>query len=98
MNVSITDKEALEILNHNWTRLVNSDYTDIELGQAQDTAIKALEVVDAIKKAFITNAVGDTLNFDIASSRCYIDTTYHILCDAYGTEESMNSWIKEYEG
>lgn len=39
----MTNKEALEILDHNWTRLVNSDYTDIELGQAQDLAIKALE-------------------------------------------------------
>lgn len=39
----MTNEEALEILDHNWTRLVNSDYTDIELGQAQDLAIKALE-------------------------------------------------------
>lgn len=39
----MTNKEALEILDHNWTRLVNSDYTDTELGQALDLAIKALE-------------------------------------------------------
>ena len=39
----MTNEEALEILDHNWTRLVNSDYTDIELGQAHDLAIKALK-------------------------------------------------------
>ena len=37
------NNKALEILDHNWTRLVNSDYTDEELGQAQDLAIKALK-------------------------------------------------------
>lgn len=40
----MTRDEALEILDHNWTRLVNPDYTDEELGKAQDVAIEALEV------------------------------------------------------
>ena len=35
--------EALEILDHNWTRLVNPDYTDEELGKAQNVAIETLE-------------------------------------------------------
>lgn len=39
----MTRDEALEILDHNWTRLVNPDYTDEELGKAQDMAIEALE-------------------------------------------------------
>lgn len=39
----MTNKDALEILTHNWTKLVNPDCTDKELGQAQDLAIKALE-------------------------------------------------------
>lgn len=39
----MTRGEALEILDHNWTRLVNPDYTDEELGKAQDMAIEALE-------------------------------------------------------
>lgn len=39
----MTNEQALEILEHNWTKLVNLDYTDEELGQALDLAIKALE-------------------------------------------------------
>ena len=39
----MTRSEALEILDHNWTRLVNPDYTDEELGKAQNMAIEALE-------------------------------------------------------
>ena len=38
----MTRDEALEILDHNWTRLVNPDYTDEELGKAQNMAIEAL--------------------------------------------------------
>ena len=45
----MTNKEALEILEHNWTKLVNPDYTDKELGQALDIAIKVLEQIDLIK-------------------------------------------------
>jgi len=41
----MTRDEALEILDHNWTRLVNPDYTDEELGKAQNMAIEALEEV-----------------------------------------------------
>ena len=39
----MTRNEALEILDHNWTRLVNPDYTDEELGKAQNMAIETLE-------------------------------------------------------
>lgn len=39
----MTRNEALEILDHNWTRLVNTDYTDEELGKAQNMAIESLE-------------------------------------------------------
>ena len=39
----MTRNEALEILDHNWTRLVNPDYTDEELGKAQNMAIEALK-------------------------------------------------------
>lgn len=40
----MTDRDkAIEILTHNWTKLVNPDCTDKELGQALDLAIKALE-------------------------------------------------------
>lgn len=39
----MTNREASEIFDHNWTRLVNPDYTDEELGKAQNMATKVLE-------------------------------------------------------
>ena len=47
----MNNNKALEILDHNWTRLVNSDYTDEELGQAQDMAIEALKLLSTIRRA-----------------------------------------------
>lgn len=38
----MNNREAIEILDHNWTKLVNPDYSDEELGEAQNLAIKAL--------------------------------------------------------
>lgn len=35
-------EKAIEILEHNWTRLVNHDYTEEELNEALDMAIKHL--------------------------------------------------------
>lgn len=45
----MTNEQALEILEHNWTKLVNPDCTDEELGQALDIAIKALEENEKLK-------------------------------------------------
>lgn len=42
----MNNEQALEILTHNWTKLVNPDYTDEELGQALDLTIKALEFIE----------------------------------------------------
>ena len=39
----MTREEAVDILEHNWTRLENHDYTEEELNEALDIAIKALE-------------------------------------------------------
>ena len=39
----MTREEAYDILDHNWTRLVNPDYTDEELGDAQNLAIELLK-------------------------------------------------------
>ena len=39
----MTNEQAIEILEHNWTKLVNPDCTDEELGQALDLAITALK-------------------------------------------------------
>lgn len=39
----MTNEEALEILEHNWTSLSNPDYTEKELCEALNLCIKALE-------------------------------------------------------
>ena len=49
----MNNKEALEILEHNWTKLVNPDCTDEELGQALDLAIKALQFAEEVIKITI---------------------------------------------
>ncbi len=46
----MTNEQALEILEHNWTKLVNPDCTDKELGQALDLAIKALQEIEGLKE------------------------------------------------
>lgn len=33
------NEEAKEILDHNWTKLVNPDYSDEELGEALDVVL-----------------------------------------------------------
>ena len=38
----MTREEAIEIFEHNWTRLVNPDYTEEELNDALNMAIKGL--------------------------------------------------------
>ena len=45
----MTRAEALDILEHNWTRLVNADYSDKELGEALNVSINALSAIDDIK-------------------------------------------------
>ena len=53
----MNNREAKEILDHNWTKLVNPDYSDEELGEAQNLAIKALEQTDKDKVfAFLDGA------------------------------------------
>ena len=39
----MTREEAMDIFEHNWTRLVNADYTEEELNKAIEMAVKALE-------------------------------------------------------
>lgn len=62
----MTNEEVKEIFDHNWTKLVNPDYSDEELGEAQNLAIKALSeptiplsVIEKIHDA-IDNAEPDT--------------------------------------
>ena len=53
--------------------------------QALDLAIKALEVVGKIKKVCYSN------------ENDFIDAVWDILCEAYGTEEDRESWLKKAE-
>lgn len=39
----MTREEAIDIFEHNWTKLVNPDYTEEELNKAIGMAIKALK-------------------------------------------------------
>lgn len=52
----MTNEEAIEIFEHNWTRLVNHDYTDEELNEALTTAIRALEDQEPKPKIFKTTS------------------------------------------
>ena len=47
----MTNEKALEILEHNWTCLLNYDYTEKELCEALDLAIKALEVTEQVNSS-----------------------------------------------
>ena len=51
----MTTQEAIDILDHNWTKVVNPDYTDEELGKVLDMAIRSLEAWEKVKEA-IKNA------------------------------------------
>ena len=81
----MTRDEALEILDHNWTRLVNPDYTDEELGKAQNMAIEALEEV-------IERKHGEwSLNIDDWFGDCY-------KCSACGEEFVLNEGTPKDNG
>lgn len=45
----MTNEEALEILEHNWTGVSNPDYTEKELCEVLELAIKAIEDIEKIK-------------------------------------------------
>ena len=39
----MTREEAIDILQHHWTQIINPDYTDEEVNEALNIAIKALQ-------------------------------------------------------
>ena len=96
------NKEAVERLNELLlctSLLSDNDHESMRVG------IKALEVVEKIKKVYVTsykNFLGNLENGfmeEMATPVFYHDVAYcinNILCDAYDTEEMM-SWFKEYE-
>lgn len=56
----MTKEETIDIFEHNWTRLVNHDYTDEELNKALTMAIEALEQEscgDCISREWIKTAI-----------------------------------------
>lgn len=60
--------------------------------EALHVAIKAIEVVDKIKKAYID--INDSRYADLISHR-FACQVYDILCEAYGAEDDEESWLKE---
>lgn len=83
----MTNKEAVERLNELLlctSLLSDNDHESMRAG------IKALEVVEEIKKSFVIKSNEPDLSFVINSSRHSVDEIYHILCKAYGT-----SWNSE---
>ena len=83
----MTRDEALEILDHNWTRLVNPDYTDEELGKAQNMAIEALERKRGIWMPIEQGDKGYSAGDFICSccgkpNKCYSVTDYCCSCGA----------------
>lgn len=57
--------KATEIFEHNWTRLVNYDYTEEELNMAISKALEALE-----NDLIIENAFASTLTPEQAAAVC----------------------------
>lgn len=99
---TMNNEKAREILDHNWTRVVNPDYTEIELGRVQDTAIKALEVVEKIKNVYanaykcLLGNLENGFTEEMATPVFYHDIAFginNILSDAYDTDDKI--WIKE---
>jgi hypothetical protein len=79
--------------------LSDTDHESMRVG------IKALEVVEKIKKSYVNcyksflNNLENEFSKETASSAFFQDASFNInkiLCEAYGTEEMM-SWMKEYE-
>lgn len=102
------NKEALEILlktdrigvnfirsNDEETNKYNQDSAEALLA-----AVKALAVVEEIKKAYIDVISGcrysDLIRHDLIRHRVATQV-YDILCEAYGTEDDEESWLKEYQ-
>ena len=75
-------KEVIERLNLMQERCCNG--YDAE---AINLAIKAVEVVDKIKKAYI--------NSTTCNGVC--DCVHDILCEAYGSEKDCESWMQGEE-
>lgn len=50
----MSNEKTIDILEHNWTRLVNADYTDEELNDAHNTAIRILKSTETTRWKIIS--------------------------------------------
>ena len=89
----MNNREAKEILDHNWTKLVNPDYSDEELGEAQNLAIKALEQTEWIPVSsgkFPTSYVAVEVTV-MRKDKTWNQTPYMRLAEWH---EEMKDWFK----
>lgn len=83
----MTREEAMDIFEHNWTRLVNPDFTEEELNKAIGMAVKALEqepktghwILDETDHSITCNKCGCLM---WASDLCFGDAHYCPNCGA----------------
>lgn len=87
----MTNKEAIEVIGQ-FSRIINNESWLPEaqkaIKEASALAIKALEVVDKIKKAYSANEEIE----EIDDAMCFANATYDILCEAYGSDTDCESW------
>lgn len=82
----MTREEAIDIFEHNWTRLENHDYTDDELNEALDIAIKVLEQ-EPKTSHWICAPV--RLLVDESYDEAIYDTKYKCTCESCGGDFGM---------
>lgn len=98
------DKKAIEIMRSIRVYDIYPKSASEETKQALDFAIKAIEVVEKIKRSYANcyksflNNLENGFSEETASSAFFQDTSFNIneiLCEAYGIEEDRGCWIKE---
>lgn len=67
-NFNMTNEDAQEILEHNWTSIHNPAYTDQELAECLDVAIKShetmmeiVETIDMMQRSDRVYSMGDAV-------------------------------------
>lgn len=74
----MTNEKALEILEHNWTGINNPDYTEKELCEVLELAIKAINDIEKIKSIISTHE--NLLELDVMR--------YKMICEVIKEGES----------
>ena len=88
------NKEAIDYMNVLQAKCENGYEAE-----AINLAIKAIEVVEKIKKAFIESDTQYDKADILDCNNCthFTGETYNILGEAQGTEEDRESWLKDAE-